>query len=275
MPDEAPILELRGVYFAYPGGVEALRGVDLDLHRGERVALLGENGSGKTTLARLLLGLLRPTKGTVRVNGVDGTRASSHELARWVGLSFQNPDHQIFERTVADEVAFGPRNYGLSAREVEGRVDRELKRFCLEDHRHAPPTFLSGGERKQVAFASTFALDPAILLLDEPTKGMDYGRKRRLAAVLDHRVKEGRTVVVITHDIEFAYASTERAVVLQGGQVLTDGPTAQVLADPRVEEAGLCRPALVRLATLVEGAPRAPRSVEEILRALEVMPSWT
>lgn len=261
----------------YPNGAEALRGVDLTLRPGERVALLGENGSGKTTLARVLLGLLRPTAGTVRVAGLDGTRAPTRELARWVGLSFQNPDHQLFERTVEEEVAFGPRNYDLPADEIALRVDRELGRFGLEPHRHAPPTGLSGGERKQVAFASTLALDPPILLLDEPTKGLDHGRKRRLGGILAGIAREGRTVVVITHDIEFAYATTERAVVLHRGRILFDGPTGEVLTDSAVERVGLRLPALVRLAALLDddAVPRAPRSVEDLLRALEVTPGWT
>ncbi|MEE9592482.1 MAG: ABC transporter ATP-binding protein [Thermoplasmata archaeon] len=248
--------------------------MSLDVLPGERVALLGENGSGKTTLARLLVGLLRPTKGSIWLNGVDTATLTTHEMAQQVGLVFQNPDHQLFLESVWDEVAFGPKNYRLAEQEIEARVGAELRRFDLWEHRHRLPAALSGGERKSVAFASSFALRPQVLLLDEPTKGMDFGRKRDLAEAANRLVAEGRTVFFITHDVDFAYASTERAIVLRGGRVHEDGQTAAVLGDSDVTRAGLRRPATPRLLTLMQQGGLSPESIlyQEIQRQLEGMP---
>ncbi|MFQ5552216.1 MAG: energy-coupling factor ABC transporter ATP-binding protein [Thermoplasmata archaeon] len=269
-----PLLSVRDLHYAYPGGIEAIRGVTLDLPPGERVALLGENGSGKTTLARLLVGLLRPTRGTILLRGRDTSRLSTHDIVRDVGLVFQNPDHQIFLERVWDEVAFGPQTYGQSPPEVEERVETELRRFGLWEARNRLPSALSGGERKAVAFASSFALQPAVLLLDEPTKGMDYGRKQHLATVSRSLTRDGRTVVFITHDVEFAYESTERAVVLRRGRVFLEGRTADVLAHPSLAEAGLHRPESPRLLALLGERGINPRSrlfrdVTEYLRGSE------
>lgn len=265
MPSPKPLLSLRGVHYTYPDGTEAIQDLSLDLVPGQRVGLLGENGSGKTTLARMAAGLLRPTRGHILMDGVDAARLATHEIVRRVGLVFQNPDHQIFLQRVWDEVAFGPKNYGLAGPEVEGRVEAELRRFGLFEDRFRLPAALSGGERKNVAFASTFALDPAVLLLDEPTKGMDYGRKRHLAEVARRLTNEGRTVVFITHDVEFAYESTERVIVLRQGRVFLDGGTEEVLGEPRLREAGLRPAETPRLLALLRarGIPPDPRLFED------------
>ncbi|MEE9197286.1 MAG: ABC transporter ATP-binding protein [bacterium] len=260
MSNPSPLLRLRDLQYTYPNGTEAVRGVTLDFPPGQRVSLLGENGSGKTTLARLLVGLLRPTRGALLVKGVDSSTLSTHEISEKVGLVFQNPDHQIFEQRVWDEVAFGPRNYALPEPEIARRVEVQLRRFGLWEDRLRLPAALSGGERKRVTFASTFALRPDVLLLDEPTKGMDFGRKRDLAAVARCLTEEGRTVVFITHDVDFAFASTERAIILQGGRVFLEGPTAEVLADPSVTEAGLLPPEAPRLLGLLRERGLSPRS---------------
>lgn len=240
------------MHYAYPNGVEAIRGLTLDFLPGERVALLGENGSGKTTLARLLLGLLRPTQGTIWLEGRDTSQLTTHEITRDVGLVFQNPDHQIFLERVRDEVAFGPRNLGQPPPEVEERVETELRRFDLWKARHRLPAALSGGERKSVALASSFVLQPAVLLLDEPTKGMDYGRKRHLATIARTLTQEDKTVVFITHDLEFAYESSDRVVILRRGRVFLEGRTAEVFAHPSLAEAGLHPPEIPRLLALME-----------------------
>lgn len=248
------------MHYVYPNGVEAIRGISLDVWPGERIALLGENGSGKTTLARLLIGLLRPTRGSIRFGDVDTAGLTTHELAREVGLVFQNPDHQIFLERVWDEVAFGPKSYGLPRPDLEERVTAELRRFNLWEDRYRLPAALSGGERKSVAFASSFALQPRVLLLDEPTKGMDFGRKERLAQIAIRLASEGRTVFFITHDVDFAYASTERAVVLREGRVFREGRTADVLRHPDVADVGLQVPAIPELLAMLREHGIAPDS---------------
>lgn len=262
------LVSLKGVWCAYPNGVEALRGVDLLLHPGELVALMGENGSGKTTLARLLLGLVRPTEGSVRVLNLDAALATTSQLARHVGLVFQNPDHQIFEKSVRDEVAFGPKNFRLSPVETRRRVEEQLEAFDLQSQADRLPTSLSVGERKAVALASTFVLNPKVILLDEPTRGMDHGRKQRLASLGRRLQSAGRTLVYLTHDVEFAYAATDRAVVLHRGRVLLDGDTHSVLSDPAILEAGLQMATIPQLAAMLGplGVPPDVASLEGIVR---------
>lgn len=250
MPD-SPLVELQEVRYTYPNGVEALRGITLVLPPGELVALMGANGSGKTTLARLMAGLIEPTSGSLTVRGLESLRVSRREWARRVGLVFQNPDHQIFEKTVKAEVAFGPRNVGRSESDVWGSVERTLRTFDLVGLRNRLPAALSGGERKAVAFASTFVLDPKVFLLDEPTKGMDAVRKRELAAIARRRAARGRSVVFITHDVDFAYAFTDRTVVLEEGEVCHDGPTREILTLPNLPEVGLRVPHRVLLEGLL------------------------
>lgn len=271
--EKRPLVELRHVGFTYPNGVEALRGLNLALWPGELVSLVGENGSGKTTLARLVAGLLRPTTGYIALDGLDAATASTAEMSRRAGLVFQNPDHQIFEKTVWDEVAFGPKNHGMSAEEMEVRVMLELRRHDLWALKHRLPTSLSGGERKSVAFASTFVLDPPVLLLDEPAKGLDYGRKRRLSMMARGLSVAGKAIVLITHDLEFAFEATDRTVVLHKGRKLLDGPTPAVLSDPIIEEAGLRLPPLVSLATKLEdlGVRTPPSSVDDLCVQLEAL----
>lgn len=238
------------------------------------MALLGENGSGKTTLARLLVGILKPSKGSIRLGDVDYAQQTTHRIAREVGLVFQNPDHQIFLDRVWDEVAYGPRNYGLSAGELEERVGTELRAFDLWEDRYRLPAALSGGERKSVAFASSFAIRPRVLLLDEPTKGMDDGRKRQLTRIAKRLTAEGRTVIFITHDVDFAYEATERTVVLRRGRVVLDGRTKELLSGPEVAQAGLQAATVPSLlATLREGGISPPSALyREVQRHVEGAP---
>lgn len=275
MDTSSPLLEFEEVFYTYPDGTRAIEGVSLRLGPGEVAALLGENGSGKTTLAKLAMGLILPDKGRVLVQGVDTREASTYEIARKVGMVFQNPDHQIFEKTVFDEVAFALRNYGFSEEKVGNSVQRELRRFGLLQYARAMPTALSGGERKRVAFASSFVLGPEVLFLDEPTKGLEEVRKVRLANMARELARQGKAIVFITHDVEFASHETERAVVMHSGHILLDGTTRKVLADARIAEARLLPPQ-VRLLTaalqgldLPDGLLNAREFCESLLRLLK------
>jgi energy-coupling factor transport system ATP-binding protein len=242
------LIAVRGLRHVYPNGVEALRGVELQIAPGEAVALLGQSGAGKTTLALHLIGLLRPAAGQVAVAGQDTARTPVSRLAATVGYVFQNPLHQLFAESVADELALGPKALGWTVDEVAARVEELLARFGFERYRTRHPLTLSEGERRRVALAATLASRPRVVIMDEPTVGQDRGEKLRLGRVIGQLLAEDRAVVVITHDIEFAADYCPRFVVMAEGTVLADGPRSEVLDQPEVlAAAGLEPPQLFEL----------------------------
>ena len=261
-------LELTGLVHRYPGGVVALAGVDLVIEPGETVAVVGQNGSGKTTLVRHLVGILAPTEGTVRVGGADIAGRPIAEVARTVGFVFQDPDRQLFSRSVELEVAFGPRNLGLEPGVIRRLVDEALGLTGLDDRRAVNPHDLTVSDRKLVALASILAMDPALLALDEPTTGQDGPGVARVGSIVDAMAATGRTVVAITHDMEFAACYFGRIVVMRQGRIVADGPLAAVFAPANaalLASTGLELPPVARLAgRLGLGAP-APLTVEELL----------
>jgi cobalt/nickel transport system ATP-binding protein len=223
-----PTIALSGVAFAYPDGRRALDGIDLHIHPGERVALLGPNGAGKTTLVLHLNGILLPQRGTVEVAGIPVTREHFVEVRRRVGLVFQDPDDQVFMPTVHEDVAFGPANLGLRGAELEARVQAALTAVGMQDRARRAPHHLSYGERRLVAIATVLAMEPEILVLDEPSANLDPAGRRELAGVL-HRL--GLTMLMVTHDLPYALQLCDRAVVLSAGRIAADGPIEEVLAD--------------------------------------------
>ncbi len=224
------------VHFAYDGIYPALRGVSLQIDYGESIAIMGTNGAGKTTLIKHLNGLLRPHRGRVIIDGVDASTKSVAELSRTIGLVWQNPDHQLFLDTVEKEILFGLKNLGFTEEEARERCDTTLERLGLSHLAERSPFSLSGGERKRVALASVLATEPLILALDEPTIGQDAGQKERLAAMLHEMNREGRTVIVVTHDIEFAIENFSRVIAMAGGRIVADGPSNLVLSNETVIE---------------------------------------
>ncbi|HDI12316.1 MAG TPA: ABC transporter ATP-binding protein, partial [Candidatus Bathyarchaeota archaeon] len=196
------MIEVRNVYFTYPNGVEALKEVSLHIDRGEFVAIMGQNGAGKTTLVKHFNGLLKPTKGEVLVDGVNTKEVSVATLARKVGYVFQNPDHQLFCETVEKEIAFALKNFGFDEELIKKRVDWALNLLGLSQYRESSPFMLSGGERKRLALASVLAWDPEVVILDEPTIGQDYAQKEKLRQFILQLKAQGKTVVIVTHDIE-------------------------------------------------------------------------
>jgi energy-coupling factor transporter ATP-binding protein EcfA2 len=244
----APLLEAQGVEHRYAGGTLALTGIDLTVREGEFVALTGPNGSGKTTLAQHLNGLLRPTKGRVRVAGEVTAGVSVTTLARTVGYVFQNPDHQLFAETIADEVAFGPRNLGVAANEVRERVEEALVAVGLAGREGEDPFSLTKGERQRVAVASVLATRPRALILDEPTTGLDARERRSLMTLVRQLNEAGHTILCITHHLEIVAEYAHRMVVVRQGRLFLDGMTREILTrEPDLAEAGLRPPDLVRL----------------------------
>jgi cobalt/nickel transport system ATP-binding protein len=226
-----PVLDLRGLAFRYPGSQQALFGVDLHVHAGERVALLGPNGAGKTTLVLHLNGVLRAGAGTVSVSGLTVDDANLAEIRRRVGIVFQDPDDQLFMPTVRDDVAFGPANLGLRGAELEDRVAMALAAVGVADLADRVPHHLSFGQRRRVAIATVLAMEPDILVLDEPTSNLDPASRRELADILRALPV---TVLMVTHDLPYAAELCERSLILSGGVVVADGPTLELLADPEL-----------------------------------------
>jgi cobalt/nickel transport system ATP-binding protein len=229
-PAAAPpaAVSVRGVGFAYPDGQVALDGVDLEVARGERMAVLGPNGAGKSTLVLHLNGILQAQRGEVAIGGRAVVKRNLAEIRRRVGIVFQDPDDQLFMPTVHDDVAFGPAQAGLRGGELAGRVDLALGAVGMGDRRDAAPHHLSFGQRRRVAIATVLATEPEVLVLDEPTANLDPAARRELTDVL---ASLDVTLVVVTHDLPYALETCARAVILDRGQIVADGPTSEVLAD--------------------------------------------
>lgn len=223
-----PVLDVHGLAFAYPDGHQALFGVDLHIHRGERVALLGPNGAGKSTLVLHLNGILEAGAGSVSVSGLPVVPGNHLEIRRRVGIVFQDPDDQLFMPTVRDDVAFGPANLGLRGAELASRVDAALAAVDMADLGDRPPHHLSFGQRRRVAIATVLAMEPEILVLDEPSSNLDPTSRRELGELI---TSLDVTVLMVTHDLPFALQLCERSVVLSDGVVVADRPTRDVLAD--------------------------------------------
>jgi cobalt/nickel transport system ATP-binding protein len=221
-------LLVRDLAYAYPDGHQVLFGVSLEVGRGERVALLGPNGAGKTTLVLHLNGVLEAGRGSIEVAGMPVREPHLREIRRRVGIVFQDPDDQLFMPTVRDDVAFGPSNLGLRGAELDGRVGAALAVVGMSDAAHRPPHHLSFGQRRRVALATVLAMQPEILVLDEPSSNLDPASRRELADVLDTL---DVTVLMVTHDLPYALELCPRAVLLDDGVVIADRPTGQLLAD--------------------------------------------
>jgi len=223
-----PVLDVHSLAFAYPDGHQALFGVDLHVHRGERVALLGPNGAGKTTLVLHLNGIHLAGAGSVAVSGLPVTKANIKEIRRRVGIVFQDPDDQLFMGTVREDVAFGPANLGLRGEALDAKVTEALAKVGMEEYADRPPHHLSFGQRRRVAVATVLAMDPEILVLDEPSSNLDPASRRELADILrDLDV----TVLMVTHDLPYALELCERAIILDGGIVAAEGRTVDVLSN--------------------------------------------
>ena len=245
----SPILKAEELRYIYPTYyVEALRGIDLTIYEGEFIAILGQNGSGKTTLAKHFNGLLKPTSGHMLVQNKPTTEYSHRELARLVGYVFQNPDHQIFARTVADEVGFGLKMQGEPPKTIEKRVAGALEVVGLQGYEQKIPFTLTKGERQCVAVASVLTAQSQVIILDEPTTGLDYRHQRNMMEMLKRLNRYGHTIIIITHSMWVASEYANRTIVMKDGYILSDGPTRAVFADEaRLVEASLCPPSLVRL----------------------------
>lgn len=261
-------LSIEDIAFTYPGGVEALRGVSINIRSGEAVAIVGENGAGKTTLVKHINGLLKPARGRVVVGDWDTREHSVARMAARVGFVFQNPDDQIVERTVGDEVAFGPRQLGQSAPMALANATAALEMVELAAESGTHPYDLTAPQRKLVTLASVLAMHTPIVIFDEPTMGQDAHGVALIGNIIESLKADRRTVIIITHDIDFCAAHFERVIAMADGCVLADGPATRVLARADLlATTNVEPPQLVRLAQAI-GLPAFPLTVEGFVTAL-------
>jgi energy-coupling factor transport system ATP-binding protein len=269
MTADAPAVAMRDVRYVYAsGGVVALDGISIEVPRGQTLAVAGQNGSGKTTLSKLVNGLLRPTSGSVAVHGRDTAGRRVQELARQVGYVFQNPTHQLFARSVTEELAFGPRNLGIGEAEIAQRVADVAEAFALTDHLGAHPYHLGFPIRKVVSIASVVTMRPSILVLDEPTTGQDHRIADAIVRIIRGLREAGVTVVCISHDMDLVAAVADRIVVLHAGRVVADGTPRAIFSDPATMSATRLRPPQVtRLSMALPWTTDTPAAltVDELL----------
>lgn len=236
-----PIIEVRGLCKSY-GAHDVLKGIDFTLHKGEFVALLGQNGSGKSTFVKHLNALLFPTAGDVLLNGRSTEELGLYQVGKHVGFVFQNPDHQIFSETVFDEVAFTLKMRQEPKELIFERVQHALEAVGLKGYEERDPFSLTKGERQRIAVASILATSPDVLILDEPTTGLDYAEQRSMMEMIKKLNEQGHTIVMVTHSMWVVAEYAHRAVVIHEGNLLCDGPVREVLADEATLEAARLRP---------------------------------
>jgi energy-coupling factor transport system ATP-binding protein len=265
------MIEAKDVSFAYPNGVEALKDVSVTIKDGEFAAIMGQNGAGKTTLVKHFNGLLKPAKGQVLVDGTDTKKASVASLSRNVGFVFQNPDHQLFSETVEDEIAFALRNFGFEEETVKERVNWALNLLNLTQYDKTSPFMLSGGERKRVALAAVLAWDPKILILDEPTIGQDYQQKEKLRQFILQMKTQRRTIIIVTHDVEFVAECNPRVLLMREGKITADGEARTVLSNlDLLTQASVVPPQIAQIFLQLPEL-ELPKDVIDVYQAREIL----
>ncbi|HSD51348.1 MAG TPA: ATP-binding cassette domain-containing protein, partial [Candidatus Methylomirabilis sp.] len=260
------LLEIEGLDHRYPDGTQALSGVSLAIRQGEFVAILGQNGSGKTTLVKHLNGILRPTSGDIRLSGVSLRGQPPASLGRKVGLVFQNPDHQIFAERIRDEVAFGPRIQGLPEGEIARRVEEALEAVGLAEAKDVDPFLLTKGSRQRVAVASTLATKPEVIILDEPTTGLDQFELQGMMTLIQRLNEAGHTIVIITHAMAVAAGYARRVILMRDGRIVRDGTAREIFSkEAELLDLGLTPPPAVQVANRL-GVPAL--TLEELIGSL-------
>lgn len=276
------LLEIEHLSFSYEEGKRALLDVSVKIGAGEKIAVLGANGAGKSTFFLNINGVRQPEEGTIRFRGQVIGKKERKLLRQNVGIVFQSADDQILASTVKAEVAFGPLNTGMDREEVEKRTRRAITQMDLEGYEMRPPHYLSGGEKKRVAIADILAMEPSIILFDEPTAALDPVSAEMLEQVLGELEQEGRTILLSTHDIDFAYRFADRILVFAGGRLIADGTPEEIFhSEDILRQAKIKKPMLMEICELLEArklveteklfrrGKRLPRSVEEFRALME------
>ncbi|GFN22353.1 energy-coupling factor ABC transporter ATP-binding protein [Thermanaeromonas sp. C210] len=269
---ESTVIKTEKLFFKYPNSRDyALIDVNLTVKQGDFLAIIGQNGAGKTTLTKHFNGLYKPTEGNVFIMGKDIRGMPTTEIIKLVGYCYQNPDHQLFCRTVYEEVAYGPRNLGLAPDKIDRNVSEALKVTELEDKKDRYPFTLGRGERQRLAIASVIAMGSPILIVDEPTTGLDKRGARKIMDLLKSWNQQGHTVIVITHDMAIVAAYVPRTVVMSNGRVIADGPTREILREKALLDAAFIKqPQILRLARELApwGVPDDVLTSQEMYEAL-------
>lgn len=253
------MIKFESVTYTHKGGTVALQDINLEIQTGEVTSIVGENGAGKTTLVKHVNGLLKPTQGKVTVLGLDTKKTTVAQLARRIGIVFQNPDHQLFSETVEGEIVFALKNFGFADSLIEKRLKWALEFFGLEEYRTTSPMMLSGGEKKRLCFAIVLAWDPEIIILDEPTVGQDLIQKEKLSEVIKMFVLRGKTIIIVSHDMEFIWPLQPRVVVMAKGTVVADGAAAEIFTNlEAMRRSNLIRPQLLEFSSRLKTPPATP-----------------
>jgi energy-coupling factor transport system ATP-binding protein len=265
------MITVEDIHFAYSSDVKALKGVSLTVKNGEFVAIMGQNGAGKTTLVKHFNGLLKPNAGKVLIDGVETAKTSVAALAKNVGFVFQNPDHQLFSETVEEEIAFALKNFGYEPAIIEQRITWAVNLLGLNQYRKTSPFMLSGGERKRVALASVLAWDPQVLVLDEPTIGQDHLQKENLRQFIVQLQTQGKTIVIVTHDVEFVAECNPRVILMREGKIVADGEGRDILTNPQVlEQSSIVLPQIAQVFTLLNMS-ELPKNVIDLYEAKQLL----
>jgi energy-coupling factor transport system ATP-binding protein len=257
-------IEIQNVNFSYDKIHQVLSDINLNIPSGTTLALIGSNGCGKTTLARCLNGILHPQTGKILIGESDINGNTTAKLSHFIGCVFQNPDDQLFHRSVIDEVRFGPRNLGYKPEKVEELVHKALMDLGLLDYAETNPHDLGYSQRKLVTLASALAMDTPIYGLDEPTMGMDCGEIQQVKKVLSQMKETKKTVILITHDMDLAAETAERTIVMKNGQIVTDGLPQEVFGSHLLDVWGLLSPQMVRLSQELN-LKKLPLTVEDFM----------
>lgn len=275
---ENHIVSVRNLRYSYGGEREILKGINVDIEEGQRVAVIGTNGAGKSTFFLNLNGVLEADEGEVYFRGKKMTREKKDlmELRRGIGIVFQDADNQIIATTVMGEVSFGPMNLRLPKEEVESRVNEALEYMNISDFKERAPHYLSGGEKKRVTIADIIAMHSEVMIFDEPTAALDPVNVIALEAVLEKLYRQGKTILVSTHDLDFAYRWAERIIVFCDGQIIADGVPEEVFRNEEVlKQANLKKPTMLEVAEILAeknlglGKNQYPKNVSELRNMLE------
>lgn len=268
---EEILLQAEDLCYSYGQGVPALKGISFTVKKGEKIAVLGSNGAGKSTCFLNMNGVYRPDSGRILYRGKEIGNKDLNELRKNVGVVFQDADNQIIASTVSAEISFGPMNLKLPKEEVRSRVESALDYMNLRPMKDRPPHYLSGGEKKRVTIADIIAMESEVIIFDEPTASLDPVNVEMLKDLLDKMAGMGKTLLISTHDVDFAYRFADRAVIFAGGRIIGDGPVMEVFEDDEVlNQANLKKPillevynSLVRHRILEEGE-RCPKDTAEL-----------